>query len=97
VDDDFNAPLHSDVPTLILSGGNDPVTPLQYGERALAAFSQGKHLVVNGQGHGQIGNGCLPRVVSQFIASGSTRELNTNCVEDITPAPFMLSRTGTAP
>jgi len=97
VDEDFNAPLHSDVPALILSGGNDPVTPQQYGERVLAGFSNGKHLVVAGQGHGQIGNGCMPRVVAQFIERGSMQGVDAGCVIDISRTPFMLSRTATAP
>ncbi|HEY4368487.1 MAG TPA: alpha/beta hydrolase [Steroidobacteraceae bacterium] len=97
VDADFNAPLHSEVPVLILSGGNDPITPRQYGERVLASFPNGKHLVAAGQGHGQIGNGCMPRVVSQFIATGSTKGLATDCVNNITRTPFMLSRTATGP
>jgi pimeloyl-ACP methyl ester carboxylesterase len=97
VDADFNAPLHSEVPVLILSGGNDPVTPRQYGDRVLASFPNGKHLVAAGQGHGQIGNGCMPRVVSQFIGTGSTKGLETGCVADITRTPFMLSRTATGP
>src|SRR5262249_34712435 len=97
VDDDFNAPLHSDVPALILSGDNDPITPKEYGERALSAFSAGKHLVAAGQGHGQIGNGCMPRVVAQFIGSGTTRGLDAACVANIARTPFMLSRSGAGP
>lgn len=97
VDADFNAPLTSAAPALILSGSNDPVTPQSYGERALRSFKRGKHLVLSGQGHGQLPNGCMPRVIADFIDQGSTANLDVKCVTQITAAPFMLSRTATAP
>lgn len=97
LDEGFSAPLHSDVPALILSGGNDPVTPQQYGERALASFSKGRHLVLAGQGHGQIATGCMPRLVAQFIRSADASGLDTACLKGVAPTPFMLSASGTEP
>jgi len=97
VDKDFNAPLASAAPALILSGANDPVTPPDYGVRALSSFKQGRHLVLAGQGHGQIATGCMPRIVAQFIESADAAKLDASCLDAVTPAPFMLSRTATAP
>lgn len=97
VDDGFNAPLGSDLPALILSGGNDPVTPHQYGERVKQSFTNSRHLVLAGQGHGQLATGCMPRIVEQFIRSAAVADLDTKCLENVTPAPFMLSRTAPAP
>lgn len=97
VDEGFSAPLRSDTPALLLSGGNDPVTPHEYGERALKAFRNGRHLVLAGQGHGQLANGCMPRIVAQFVREAAVAALDTKCLENIAPAPFMLSRTGAGP
>lgn len=97
VDDDFNAPLASDVPTLLLSGENDPVTPASYGARAAAGFKRGKHIVLKGQGHGQLANGCMPRVVSDFVQLASVEQLDSHCTTTIAPAPFMLSTSAPAP
>lgn len=97
VDADFNAPFTSEAPALILSGSNDPVTPQSYGERALRNFEHGKHLVLAGQGHGQLANGCMPRVIADFIDQGSAANLDVKCIAAIGAAPFMLSRTATAP
>lgn len=94
VDDDFNAPLHSDVPVLILSGGNDPVTPRDYGVQALQAFKNGRHLVLDGQGHGQLLNGCMPAVVAQFVRTAKTDGLAVECLNNVTAAPFLLSPNG---
>jgi pimeloyl-ACP methyl ester carboxylesterase len=97
VDADFNAPLVSDAPVLLLSGENDPVTPASYGERAARSFRNGTHIVLRGQGHGQLANGCMPRVVNDFIRLGTTANLDSRCATRITPAPFMLSTSATAP
>jgi pimeloyl-ACP methyl ester carboxylesterase len=85
------------VPALILSGGNDPVTPQQYGERVKQGFTNGTHLVLAGQGHGQLATGCMPRIVAQFIRSAAMADLDTKCLENVSPTPFMLSRTAPGP
>jgi pimeloyl-ACP methyl ester carboxylesterase len=97
VDADFAKPLHSDVPTLMLSGSDDPVTPRRYADQILKGLRNGKHLVAAGQGHGQLATGCIPRLTAEFIASGTVAGLDDACVRTIGPAPFMLSRSATAP
>ena len=97
VDADFGEPLYSDVPVLLLSGGNDPVTPARYGEQAKTHLKRSKHLVLAGQGHGQIAKGCVPRLAAEFVATASLDGLDTRCIQKVAPAPFMLSRSATAP
>ncbi|RPH47529.1 MAG: hypothetical protein EHM84_08000 [Lysobacterales bacterium] len=97
VDSGFDEPLHTSTPALMLSGGADPATPAQYAARILPGFANAKHLVLAGQGHGQIATGCVPRVAAAFIAAGSVAELDDACVNDVSPAPFMLSLTASAP
>jgi pimeloyl-ACP methyl ester carboxylesterase len=97
VDKDFNEPLHSDVPALLLSGGNDPVTPAAYGERAAAGFKHGRHIVLPGQGHGQLAVGCMPRLVAQFIDQRALADSDLKCLQNVAPAPFMLSTTAPGP
>ena len=97
VDADFGSPLRTDIPTLILSGGNDPVTPASYARAVLPGFTHARHLELAGQGHGQIGVGCVPRLAAQFIADGSVETLDDACIKNVSPAPFMLSLTAPAP
>lgn len=97
VDDDFSAPLRSDLPFLLLSGENDPVTPPAYGERIMDGLSRAKHLVLEGQGHGQLGVGCMPRIVARFIASASDAQLGEECLRGVAPTPFLISSSGAAP
>jgi pimeloyl-ACP methyl ester carboxylesterase len=97
VDPDFGQALRSDIPTLLLSGANDPVTPPQYADQVLQGLSAGKHLVLAGQGHGQLVIGCIPRLMAQFVEAGATESLDTQCIRAVAPAPFMLSRSAPAP
>ncbi len=97
VDPDFGEPLQSSVPTLLLSGGNDPVTPERYATQIVKRLSKGKHFIGAGQGHGQLATGCIPRLTAEFIAAGSTAGLDEDCVRKIRPAPFLLSRSAPAP
>jgi alpha-beta hydrolase superfamily lysophospholipase len=96
LDADFHAPLRSDVPTLLLSGENDPVTPASFGEQALKSYAHGKHLVFAGQGHGQLNSLCGMQLISRFIESLSVEQL-VECVARVAPAPFMLDANGPAP
>lgn len=97
VDPEFSMPLNSATPTLVLSGGNDPVTPARYGTQILSGLSKAKHVVLEGQGHGQITVGCVPRLVAEFIASGAIEQVNDACTQTVAPAPFLLSRSAPAP
>jgi pimeloyl-ACP methyl ester carboxylesterase len=97
VDENFDKPLQSEIPTLVLSGGNDPVTPSRYGEQIVPGLKNSKHLVLDGQGHGQIAVGCMPRVIADFIAAGNVKSLDDACLKTVAPAPFLLSRSAPAP
>ena len=61
VDADLHSALHSDVPTLLLSGEADPVTPPADAERAAQGLAHHRHLVLGGEGHGQLATGCVPQ------------------------------------
>jgi pimeloyl-ACP methyl ester carboxylesterase len=97
IDADFNAPVDTAVPVLLLSGTADPVTPPSYAEDARRSFSQSLHVVIEGQGHGQLGVGCVPRMLADFLERGATLDFDVSCARTITPAPFFASFTGPPP
>ncbi|MCU0685893.1 MAG: alpha/beta hydrolase, partial [Polyangiaceae bacterium] len=84
---DFHEPLTSDVPTLLLSGEFDPVTPPRYGERVAATLSRGRHLVARGQGHHVTPAGCLPKLVAAFLREADAKALDASCLERLGPTP----------
>ncbi|HJU39838.1 MAG TPA: alpha/beta hydrolase, partial [Tahibacter sp.] len=94
---DFHEPLKSDLPTLLLSGEFDPVTPPRYGDQVAKNLTRARHLVAAGQGHNVIGRGCMPRVVKRFIDTLETAELEAGCIADFGATPFFLDYSGAAP
>jgi pimeloyl-ACP methyl ester carboxylesterase len=97
VDEDFHQPLTSSIPTLLLSGGNDPVTPAANGERLKAGLSESLHLVLADLGHGQIGAPCMDRVMADFLRLGTVKGLDTSCTARAKPTPFFTTLSGPAP
>lgn len=97
MDDNFKAPLESDVPALLLSGELDPITPPDYGDQAAAGFTRKRHVEVPGQGHGMATIGCVPRLMAEFLDGLSPETLNTDCVRRQQAAPFFLTPQGPSP
>jgi pimeloyl-ACP methyl ester carboxylesterase len=97
VDSDLHAPLHSDIPTLLLSGEADPVTPPRDAERAAAGLGRHRHLILKGEGHGQLGTGCMPRLTAAFLDTAAPEKLDASCLEEHSSEPFFISMTGPAP
>ena len=89
--------VRSDVPTLLLSGELDPVTPPRRAEEALAGLKHGTHVIVPGVGHGTSSRGCVPDVIASFIDSGSGDHLDAGCVSTLARPPFFLGFAGPKP
>jgi pimeloyl-ACP methyl ester carboxylesterase len=97
VDEDLHAPLRSDVPTLLLSGEADPVTPPANAERLARGLARHRHLVLPGEGHGQLATGCMPRLVAAFLDAPDPQALDAACLAEHRPAPFFIGSTGPGP
>jgi pimeloyl-ACP methyl ester carboxylesterase len=97
VDADLHSPLRSDIPTLLLSGEADPVTPPADAERAARGLAHHRHLILSGEGHGQVATGCVPKLMAEFLDTPAAERLDAACLERHTPAPFFISMTGPAP
>ncbi len=97
IDADFNEPLSTDIPVLLLSGDADPITPPAYAEQAMAAFGNAKHLIGEHQGHGQLTVGCVPRLIADFVASADLASLDTACLSRSFVMPFFVDFAGPTP
>ena len=94
---DFHAPVHSNVPVLLLSGSNDPITPPRYAAEAARGYPHSLDLVVSGFGHGQLLDPCVGRLMARFITRASVQGLNTRCIGRLRPPPFFLTLNGPGP
>lgn len=94
VADEYYAPVTSTRPVLILSGENDPVTPPSWGEGVARHLPNARHIVVPGAGHITLTRGCVPELVSAFLATADVTTLDPRCVETLRRPPFFATYSG---
>jgi len=90
VSESYFQPLKTDVPSLLLSGGFDPVTPELWAKSASLHMSNSLSLVAPGGHHIVSMEGCVPQLIAQFYERGSVKNLNADCITDILPLPTNL-------
>ena len=93
----FHQPFKSAIPTLILSGERDPVTPPRFAQAVLKGLSNGRVLELKGMGHGELGIGCMPVLVNEFIDTLQPKKLDATCLDRIGPIPAFVNFNGAAP
>ncbi|HET9339796.1 MAG TPA: alpha/beta hydrolase, partial [Casimicrobiaceae bacterium] len=77
------APVSSDVPALILSGGLDPVTPPGNGAQVARSLSRHRHVVAPGYGHIVSPHACAPRLIAAFVADAGFASLPEDCLRQL--------------
>jgi pimeloyl-ACP methyl ester carboxylesterase len=82
---DYFSPVQSAVPTLLLSGARDPVTPPVWAEQVLSGLTRAKHAIAPGGHHSITRDGCTARLIAQFIQTADIEHLDTSCVQKILP------------
>jgi pimeloyl-ACP methyl ester carboxylesterase len=97
VDEDLHAPLISSIPSLLLSGEADPVTPPADAERTALGLRRHRHLVLAGEGHGQLATGCMPRLMAEFLDKADPQKLDAGCLAQHRATPFFVSMAGPSP
>jgi pimeloyl-ACP methyl ester carboxylesterase len=91
---DYHELVRLEIPTLLVSGELDSVTPPRGAERALRALPNGLHVVVPHAGHSYNGmpgaEECIEAIVLRFYQQASVRGLDTSCVQRIQRPPFVV-------
>ena len=93
----FFEPISGNVPSLLLSGNLDPVTPPSWGETVAHALTPSRHVIVPGGGHGVSTLGCVPKLIAEFLESLDLGALKVECVERVQRPPFFTSLEGPSP
>ncbi len=86
----YNDPISSDIPTLLLSGNHDPVTPSHWAELVAKNLTHALQVVAPGGNHSISMEGCLPKIIAQFLELGKIEGIDTACVKNIVPLPLVL-------
>jgi pimeloyl-ACP methyl ester carboxylesterase len=94
---DFHEPLATSIPTLILAGEFDPVTPPRYAQEIARSLSNARVLLAPGQGHAVLSVRCMPKLLEEFVTTLQPGALDATCLEQLKPMPAFLDYNGAAP
>lgn len=87
-------PVVSDVPSLLLSGRLDPVTPPTWGALAAQTLTQSRHLIAPQGSHTIVSHTCANKLVAQFLDTLDLAALDESCLHQQKPLPFVLNANG---
>lgn len=91
----WSAPVVSDIPTLLLSGGLDPVTPPAWGDLAAQTLSNSTHLVAPYGAHTIASHTCANRLLATFLDTLDGAALDSSCLtQQKAPLPFVRNVNG---
>lgn len=75
-------PLVSDIPTLVLEGEFDPVTPPEYGKLVAGRLSDGYYFEFPGIGHDVVSSECAREIAGDFI-DDPTQAPDATCISEM--------------
>ena len=83
-----NTAVSSDIPTLLLSGNFDPITPPEYANLAYETLSMAYNVVLPHVGHGVLrSEGCAVEIAMEFIETPNS-EPDISCIAETLPIEF---------
>ena len=85
-----NQPVSSDIPTLVLSGEYDPITPPSYGKIAAETLSKSFYFVFPGLGHGVSNDHPCPRGIMTAFLDKPTVPPNATCIKEMHGPKFAV-------
>jgi pimeloyl-ACP methyl ester carboxylesterase len=85
-----NQAVHSGVPTLILAGQLDPISPPSWANQTAETLENAHYYEFPGQGHGVLGSNSCGLEISTSFLDDPTREPNTDCLLNPTLPDFDL-------
>ena len=80
---------NSSVPILFINGDADPQDPPENVARARERYPNSLSVTAPGQSHGFTGLRCHASILADLFASGSTKDLNTDCLAQVELPPFV--------
>lgn len=85
-----NEPVSSDIPTLVLAGEYDPITPPAWGEQVAETLDNATYLLFPGLGHGvSVDHPCPLQITLDFLEDPES-EPDTSCVAEMAGPAFIL-------
>jgi pimeloyl-ACP methyl ester carboxylesterase len=91
----FRDPVRTSVPTLLMAGRHDPVTPLRTAENVARTLPRSRVLIWRSGGHGTdglISGECRTTILREFVESADPARLPADCVTRDAILPFRSTR-----
>jgi pimeloyl-ACP methyl ester carboxylesterase len=82
-------PVRADVPTLLISGYMDPVTPPRWADAVARQLPQSRHIVIRHMSH-SVDSDCVDLLAAAFVADPVLDVEVHPCVAELPPLPFMV-------
>lgn len=89
----FLDPVRSDIPTLIVSGNLDPVTPIAMAKEIATHLQNSTVIVIPEMSHMPVGLGqeeCFNDLFISFLKDPRNPKMNLGCIEEMKPPPFSV-------
>jgi pimeloyl-ACP methyl ester carboxylesterase len=83
---DFHAPVHSDIPALLISGALDPVTSPAVSRETARNLSTSQTVLLNNGTHGT-GSSCVDGIIAKFVATAG--KVDASCTDEMKLGPFL--------
>lgn len=94
VDESFYKSVTANIPTLILSGNLDPVTPPSNGEKSAATLPNSHHIVSKNSAHIVASTPCGVDIVNEFLETLDPKGLDESCLVELKSETFMTHLNG---
>ena len=92
----FYQTVDADIPTLVMSGDLDPVTPVSNGEKSHENLPNSHHIISKNNAHIVASTVCGIKIVNEFLEQQKPTELDESCLEEIPAESFMVGLNGGA-
>jgi pimeloyl-ACP methyl ester carboxylesterase len=79
-----------DIPTLLISGDADPVTPPRWAEAMKQYLPRARHVVFPTGGHVPTGTPCAADLATRFIQAADAAGLDFSCAATLRRPPFVV-------
>lgn len=85
-----NEPVVSAIPTLVMAGEFDPITPAKWAKSAASHLTNSHYFLVPGAGHGVIDTGDCPTSIAVAFLKDPTADLSGSCLQDLPGIEFVV-------
>lgn len=94
VEREYFKPVTADIPTLIMSGKLDPVTPPSYGDITDKTLPNSRHIVVKNASHIVVSSPCAIDLVNEFLTNKDPQAIDDTCLVEIEDERFITHVNG---